>query len=150
MRESSSSHLMVTRMGPRGDSCSSSTMAAIPTAAACLLRRNQVLSPARLSINILLNTPIADLERTCSYSNERDSLPVACPITLLPYRNSGEHRSMMFSTALITFCGSSEGLTGASTFTSIGDPIAGFFNPCSPLQASLLQYHMRVALAGQA
>src|SRR3989442_12674540 len=70
MRLSSSSQLIVTLIGPRGDSCSSSMTAAMPAVAACLFSKNHVLSPARLSSSVLRKTPIAELDRTFSYSTQ--------------------------------------------------------------------------------
>jgi hypothetical protein len=48
-----------------------------------------------------------------------DSLPLALPITLLPYLKSGEHLSTTLVIADITFSGLSDGETEASTFNSI-------------------------------
>src|SRR5215203_5508527 len=128
MRASSSSQLMVTLIGPSGDSCSSSITAAMPAVAACLLSKNHVLSPARLSNSILLRTPIADLERTCSYNMARESLPTALATALLLYEISGEHLVNRFAIASMTFCASSDGLTVASTLCSIFDAMLGFLN----------------------
>src|SRR3712207_3265342 len=101
MKASSSSQLIVTLIGPSGDSCSSSITAAMPDVAACLLSKNHVLSPARLSKSILLSTPIADLERICSYNIERESLPTALPTTLLLKDTPGEHLVNIFEIASI-------------------------------------------------
>ena len=133
MRVPSSSQLIVTLIGPSGDSCWSSITAAMPAVAACLLSKNHVLSPTRLSKSILLRTPIADLERTCSYNIARESLPTALPIILLLKDSSGEHFANRFAIASMTFSVCSEGLTVASTFRSICDIILGFLSPFSLL-----------------
>src|SRR5829696_1785709 len=91
-----------------------------------LVKKNHVLSPARLSKSILLSTPIADLERTCLYSIARESPPTALPTALLLNDTSGEHLVNRFAIASMTFCASSEGLTTASTLSSIFDVMLGF------------------------
>src|SRR5574341_1928185 len=136
VRVSSSSQARVTFMGPRGDSPSSSMTTAIPAVAACLLRRNHVLVPALLSSSIRLSTPIADLDLTCSYIFSSAPAPVVLPMTLLPYRNSGEHFTMLFTASMI-LSGSSDGLTDASTFTSINDVTGGFLILPPPASRSL-------------
>src|SRR5829696_8629789 len=142
MRVSNSSQFMVTLIGPSGDSCSSSITAAMPAAAACLLSKNHVLSPARLSKSILLSTPIADLERTCLYSIARESPPTALPTALLLNDTSGEHLVNRFAIASMTFCASSEGLTTASTLSSIFDVMLGYPKLYSLYCKIVVGYHL--------
>jgi hypothetical protein len=58
---------------PRGDSFSLSIKATTPAAAACLFKINEVVSPVKLLISILLKTETDLRDLTCSYMIERDS-----------------------------------------------------------------------------
>src|SRR5512133_685035 len=117
-----------TLIGPRGDSCDSSITTTVPAAAACLFNVNHVVSPVQLLSNIFLNTLIMDLDLICSYMILKDAVPKELPtILLLSYGVSKRHSSITLLIAAITFLGSSDGLMGASTFTSTWDVICNFF-----------------------
>jgi hypothetical protein len=107
------------RIGPKGDSNSSSTNTMIPKVDTCLLIKNQVESCSKLESNNLRSTDVIDLSRTWLKRVLRTSKLPVLPTNRSPYLNSKVIPLKIELIALLIKSSDSVGLTLHDTSISI-------------------------------